>query len=94
MPAYVLPGWTSCSVQLYNAVFHSSEKGANFAGRGPTMGQGEGIRALSKVDLDNPEKHWEKFHHTLKNYQVCFHLDFCLFETREFFPLLGLWPIH
>ena len=40
------------------------------------MGLGNGIQTLSKIDLDNPEKHWEKFHNTLKDYQVCYIHDF------------------
>ena len=47
------------------------------------MGYGNGIQTLSKVDHDNPEKYWEKFHHTLKNYQVCFPYDF-FYPYRSF----------
>ena len=44
------------------------------AGRSPTMGYGNGIHTLSKIDLDNPAKHWEKVHNSLKDYQVCLYL--------------------
>ena len=65
----------------------------NFAGRGPTMGFGNGIQTLSKIDLDDPEKHWEKFHHTLKQYQVCFiyHLNLKTFKNV---PISESGPIH
>ena len=65
----------------------------NIAGRGPTMGFGNGIQTLSKIDLDDPEKHWEKFHHTLKQYQVCFiyHLNFKTFKNV---PISESGPIH
>ena len=45
------------------------------------MGYGNGIHTLSKIDLDNPVKHWEKFHNTLKYYQVCFSLLILLFHV-------------
>ena len=40
------------------------------------MGYGNGIHTLSKIDLDNPAKHWEKVHNSLKDYQVCLSSSF------------------
>ena len=58
------------------------------------MGHGNGIQTLSKVDLDNPQKHWEKFHNTLKDYQVCCSWLIFFVEALENVPLSEPGPIH